>query len=135
MTLTSFSGKIETWRLNHFDEETGWTGPDLEDIYDDMMNLRESFTLEEMSDKKIMERFLGRHSVYLRGWGRSDDNPGARASTKPNQPGYQELLQKYNDVSTHLDEFFSILRQNNIMPLASGTSEASDTDTNLDNSE
>ncbi|KAK1366022.1 hypothetical protein POM88_041583 [Heracleum sosnowskyi] len=41
--------------------------PDLEDLYDDMMTLRENFTPEEKSDIQIMERVLGRHSVYLRG--------------------------------------------------------------------
>lgn len=33
MSLTSSTEQIETWRLIHFDEEAGWTGPDLEDIY------------------------------------------------------------------------------------------------------
>ncbi|KAL8146742.1 hypothetical protein AgCh_004471 [Apium graveolens] len=33
MTLTSSTGQIETWHLQHFDEEKGWTGPDLEDLY------------------------------------------------------------------------------------------------------
>lgn len=91
-----------------------------------MMHLRETFTPEEMSDKKIMERVLGRKSVYLRGWGRSpntNDIPGACASTKTNQPSYQELLQKFNDATTRLDEVFSILRQKNLMPATSGTNE------------
>lgn len=105
-----------------------------------MRHLRENFTPEEMSDKKIMEMVLGRHSVYLRGWGRStstNDNPGARASRMTNQSSCEELLQKFNDASTRLDEVFSILHQNNLMPPGtnemSGTNEASDAD--LDSSE
>lgn len=39
MALTSTTEKIETWRLKHFDEETGWTGLDLEDIYVSNRNL------------------------------------------------------------------------------------------------
>ncbi|KAK1374808.1 hypothetical protein POM88_031001 [Heracleum sosnowskyi] len=121
--------QIETWRLQHFDEKNGWSGPDLEDLYDDMMTLRENFTPEEKSDKQIMERVLGRHSVYLRGWGRcagTTDNSG-HPVTEPNQPSYQELLQKFNDTNTRLNEVANILRQNNLMPQTSPTNEASDT--------
>ena len=32
------------------------------------MTPRETYTAEEMSDKKIMKCVLGRHLVYLRGW-------------------------------------------------------------------
>lgn len=39
MGLTSSTGQIETWRLNHFDKETGWTGPDLEEIYVSNLNI------------------------------------------------------------------------------------------------
>ncbi|KAL8120311.1 hypothetical protein AgCh_017469 [Apium graveolens] len=125
MTLTSSTGKIETWCLQHFDEEKGWTGPDLEDLYDDMITLRENFTPEEKSDKQIMERVLGRHSVYLRGWGRScaTDNPSHRVFTEPNQPSYQELLQQFNDTNNRLNEVVSILRQNNLMPQTSPINE------------
>ncbi|KAK1383579.1 hypothetical protein POM88_021314 [Heracleum sosnowskyi] len=134
MTLTSSTGQIETWRLQHFDEKNGWSGPDLEDLYDDMMTLRENFTPEEKSDKQIMERVLGRHSVYLRGWGRcagTTDNSG-HPVIEPNQPSYQELLQNFNDTNTRLNEVVNILRQNNIMPQTSPTNEASDADANSD---
>lgn len=32
MVLTSPTGKIETWRQKHFDEN-GWTAPELEELY------------------------------------------------------------------------------------------------------
>lgn len=80
-----------------------------------------------------MERVLGRHSVYLRGWGRSTgttDNPGHRVFTEPNQPSYQELLQQFNDTSIRLNEVVNILRQNNLMPQTSPANEGPDV--NLD---
>ncbi|PON39455.1 hypothetical protein PanWU01x14_304880 [Parasponia andersonii] len=64
-------GQIETWFTMHFDPETGWTGLDLQSLYDRMLELRSQNTPEEMSDKEIMERVLGRHSVRLKGWPRS----------------------------------------------------------------
>lgn len=39
MTLTSPTGQIETWRLQHFDEKNGWSGPDLEDLYVSYLNI------------------------------------------------------------------------------------------------
>lgn len=103
---------------------------------DNMMTLRENFTPEEKSDKQIMERVLGRHSVYLRGWGRctgTNDDSGHRVLTEPNQPSYQELLQQFNDTNTRLNEVVDILRQNNLMPQTSPTNEANEAlDANLD---
>ncbi|WOH00526.1 hypothetical protein DCAR_0519892 [Daucus carota subsp. sativus] len=131
MALTSSTGQIETWRLQHFDKNNGWLVPDLKDIYDDMMTLRETYTAEERSDKKIMECVLGRHSVYLRGWGRSSDTTNSashRVSAEPNQPSYQELLQQFKDASTRLDEVVNILRQNNLMPQTSTANEVSEVD-------
>ncbi|XP_074341524.1 uncharacterized protein LOC141678959 [Apium graveolens] len=46
MELNSSTGQIETWRQNHYDKN-GWTGPKLEKLYDDMMNLREAYSPEE----------------------------------------------------------------------------------------
>ncbi|KAL8093663.1 hypothetical protein AgCh_035522 [Apium graveolens] len=68
MELTSLTGQIETWHLNHFDKN-GWTGPGLQELYDKMIDIRESYSPEEMSDKEIMKAVLGRDSVHLRGWG------------------------------------------------------------------
>ncbi|XP_062076208.1 uncharacterized protein LOC133780557 [Humulus lupulus] len=67
MVLTSPTGQIETWRLKHYDAEKGWTGIELGPLYDKMMELRDQHPPEELSDKEIMERVLGRDSVYLRG--------------------------------------------------------------------
>lgn len=100
------------------------------------MSLRDSFSPEEMSDKEIMERVLGRHSVYLRGWGRSTDttnNPRHGTTSESNQPSYHELVQQLNEANYRLDEVVNILRQNNLMPQPSPTNDASDA--NLDNSE
>lgn len=105
---------------------------------DHMMNLREAYSPEEMSDKEIMEAVLGRHSVYLRGWGRSScttNNKGHGTTTESNQPSYQELAQQLSEANNRLDEVFDILRQNNLMPQSktSPTNEVSDA--NLHDSE
>lgn len=59
-----------------------------------MKTLRENFTLEEKSDKQIMESVLCPCPVYLCGWVRSSaiDSPSHRVFNEPNQPSYQELL-------------------------------------------
>ncbi|KAK1368947.1 hypothetical protein POM88_035039 [Heracleum sosnowskyi] len=59
MELTLSTGQIETCRQNHFGEN-GWTGPELEKLYEHMMTLKEAYSLEELSDKEILEMVLGR---------------------------------------------------------------------------
>lgn len=83
------------------------------------MNLRSSYSPEELSDKDIMETVLGRRSVYLRGWGRSVSgtiNNSDNGTTEPNQPSYQEIVQQLNEANNRLHEVFDILRHNNLMP-------------------
>ncbi|XP_063944594.1 uncharacterized protein LOC108203730 [Daucus carota subsp. sativus] len=135
MALDSLSGHIETWRLKHRDEN-GWTGPNLQKLYDQMISLREVYSLEELSDKEIMEAVLGRHSVYLRGWGRSSktNNEGHQTTTESTQPSYQELVEQLNDANNRLDEVVSVLRQNNLM-LQPKTSSTKDSDVNSENLE
>ncbi|KAF4360553.1 hypothetical protein F8388_017803 [Cannabis sativa] len=126
MDLASSTGQIETWRLKHYDMEKGWTGPDLETLYNEMKALRDQHTPEELSDKNIMERILGRRSVHLRGWGRSFNGASGtsqRNTTQPDHPTYEELLQKLNEAYNRLDStnerlslVVDILHHNNLMP-------------------
>lgn len=103
-----------------------------------MKTLRDTYSIEEMSDKEIMEAVLGRNSVYLRGWGRSScktDHRGCRTFAEPDQPSYQQLLQQVNDANTRLDEVVKILCENNLMPKTSSTNRASDTGAHSENLE
>lgn len=136
MVLTSLTGQIETWRKNHFDQN-GWTGPDLQELYDQMVALRNEHTPEELSDKDIMERVLGRRSVYLRGWGRSvrsaTRNSNQEHVADPNIPSYQEILQQLNEANNRVREVYDILRYNNLMPPPSTPSTNEASATNLEN--
>ncbi|KAK1357569.1 hypothetical protein POM88_050825 [Heracleum sosnowskyi] len=137
MELTSSTGQIETWRLKHFDEN-GWTGPDLQNLYDKMMDIRQCYSPEEMSDKEIMETVLGRHSVYLRGWGRSSgttNNETDGTTIKSNQPSYEELVQRLNEATNRLDEVVNVLCRNNLMPQPNTSPTNEDLDANLDDLE
>ncbi|KAF4402227.1 hypothetical protein G4B88_017739 [Cannabis sativa] len=130
MVLTSSTGQIETWRLKHYDSEKGWIGIELESLHNKMLELRAQHPPEELSDKDIMERVLGRHSVNLRGWGRSpsvttrtSDRGNIHENTVNNQPTYEELVEKLNDTTSRLNAtneqlnvVVDILRQNNLMP-------------------
>ncbi|KAM6563278.1 hypothetical protein CsatB_023276 [Cannabis sativa] len=126
MNLASSTGQIETWRLKHYDMEKGWTGPDLEALYNEMKALRDQHTPEELSDKNIMERIVGRHSIYLRGWGQSfsgTSSTSERDTTHPDRPTYEELVQRLNEAYNRLDTtneqlsiVVSILQHNNLMP-------------------
>ncbi|KAL8090873.1 hypothetical protein AgCh_040083 [Apium graveolens] len=133
MELTSSTGQIETWRLNHFDKN-GWTGPGLQELYDKMIDIRESHSPEEMSDKEIMEAVLGRDFVHLRGWGRSGGKTNKRAcgtTIESNQPSYQELVQQLNEANNRLDEVINVLRQNNLMAPPKTSPINDDLDANL----
>ncbi|XP_062075107.1 uncharacterized protein LOC133779129 [Humulus lupulus] len=130
MVLTSPTGQIETWRLKHYDAEKGWT--------DKMMELRGQHPPEELSDKEIMERVLGRDSVYLRGWGRSlsvTTSTSHRENIVGNQPTYEELVERLNDTTSRLNAtneqlsvVVDILHHNNLMapPPPPPTDQASD---------
>ncbi|XP_074330258.1 uncharacterized protein LOC141667607 [Apium graveolens] len=133
MELTSSTGQIETWRLNHFDKN-GWTGPGLQELYDKMIDIRESYSPEEMSDKEFMEAVLGRDSVHLRGWGRSAGKTNKRAcgtNIESNKPSYQELVQQLNEANNSLDEVVNVLRQNNLMAPPKTSPINDDLDANL----
>lgn len=137
MELTSSTRQIETWRLKHFDEN-GWTGPDLQNLYDKMMDIRSIYSPEEMSDKEILEAVLGRHSVYLRGWGRSSgttNNKSHGTTIESDHPSYQELVQRLNEANNRLDEVVNVLCQNNLMPQSKISPTNEDLDANLDNLE
>ncbi|CAH9077755.1 unnamed protein product, partial [Cuscuta europaea] len=58
-------GHIETWRLRHWHSERGWVSEEAESKYEEMMQLRRENSPEEMTDKKILEKVLGRESVRL----------------------------------------------------------------------
>ncbi|PON98880.1 hypothetical protein TorRG33x02_051170, partial [Trema orientale] len=95
--LTSTTSQIETWQKRHYDPDKGWISIDLESFYDRMMGLRAEHTPEVLSDKKIMERVLGRHSVRLGGWGRSPSGSTATSdmdSGEPHRPTYDELAER-----------------------------------------
>ncbi|PON70783.1 hypothetical protein PanWU01x14_078090 [Parasponia andersonii] len=62
-----------------------------------MIALRAEHTPEVLSDKDIMERILGRHSVYLGGWGRSPSSSTTTSdmnSGQPRRPTYDELAKR-----------------------------------------
>ena len=91
-----------------------------------MMALRAQHTPEEMSDKDIMERILGRSSAHLKGWGRSfssTTSTSQRNPTESNKPTYDELAQRLDEANNRLDStndqlsiVVEILRKNNMMP-------------------
>ncbi|KAK1364081.1 hypothetical protein POM88_039642 [Heracleum sosnowskyi] len=137
MELNSSTGQIKKWRLKHFDKN-GWTGPDLQNLYDKRMDIRNTYSPEEMSDKEIMEAVLGRHSVYLQGWGRSSgttNNKTDGTTTKSNQLSYQELVQRVNEANSRLDQVVNVLCQNSLMAQPKSSPTNKDLDANLDDLE
>ncbi|XVE75275.1 hypothetical protein DITRI_Ditri12bG0082100 [Diplodiscus trichospermus] len=62
-TLDSPTGQIETWRLRHWHPKHGWSSPDLQVKYEEMMQLRRDNPPEILSDKEILEKVLGRRFV------------------------------------------------------------------------
>ncbi|POO01075.1 hypothetical protein TorRG33x02_032580 [Trema orientale] len=123
--LDDRTGQIETWRTMHFNPEIGWTGPDLQDLYDCMLELRSQNTPEDMSDKDILEHVLGCHSVRLKGWARSptiDTQTDIPDSTN-GRPTYTELCaeltamkNRLHEVEGSLDECRQVLRGQGYMP-------------------
>lgn len=101
------------------------------------MNIREIYSPEEMSDKEILEAVLGRHSVYLRGWGRSsgttNNNKAHGTTIESDQPSYQELVHRLNEANNRLDEVVNVLCQNNLMPQPKISPTNEDLDANLEN--
>ena len=89
-----------------------------------MIALRAEHTPDVLSDKEIMERVLGRHSVRLSGWGRSTTSSTATSdSGRTRRPTYEELAEQLNttrqqlhEVVEGLDECRQVLRQHNLMP-------------------
>lgn len=85
-----------------------------------MKNLREDYSPEELSDKEILEMVLGRHLVYLRGWGRSARSKIAKSShetrTRTSQPAYQEIVEQLNEAKDLLTEVVDVQGKNNLMP-------------------
>ncbi|PON49271.1 hypothetical protein PanWU01x14_231460 [Parasponia andersonii] len=91
-----------------------------------MIALRAEHTPEVLSDKDIMEHILGRHSVYLKGWGQSPSGSTATSdmnSGEPRHPTYDELdkrltstQQQLFEVVEGLNECRQVLREHNLMP-------------------
>ncbi|PON33996.1 hypothetical protein TorRG33x02_354010 [Trema orientale] len=113
------------WRMMHFNPETGWTGLDLQGLYDCMLELRSQNTPEDMSDKDILECVLGRHYVRLKGWTRSPttntqtDTPDSTNG----RPNYAELCAELTttknrlyEVEGGLDECRQVLQSQGYMP-------------------
>lgn len=103
------------------------------------MGSRAGHSPEELSDKDIMERVLGRYSVQLRGWGRSVSNAignqDHNTSVEPNFPSYQEILEQLNEANKRVREVVDILRHNNLMPPPSTPLTHEDSSANLGASE
>ncbi|XP_062075465.1 uncharacterized protein LOC133779525 [Humulus lupulus] len=107
-------------------------------LKDKMMELRGQHPPKELSDKEIMERVLGRDSVYLRGRGRSPSVTtftSHRENIVGNQPTYEELAERLNDTTSCLNAtneklsvVVDILRHKNLMapPPPPPTDQASD---------
>ncbi|PON75507.1 hypothetical protein PanWU01x14_041320 [Parasponia andersonii] len=122
----STTGQIETWRERYYDPDKGWICSDLESIYDRMIALRAEHTPEVLSDKDIMEHILGRHSIYLKGWGQSPSGSTATSdmnSGEPRRPTYDELAKRLTstqqqlfEVVEGLNECRQVLREHNLMP-------------------
>ena len=82
------------------------------------MELRGQHPAEELSDKEIMERVLGRDSVYLRGWGRSSTvttSTSHRENIVSNQPTYEKLFEHLNATNEQLGVVGDILRRNDLV--------------------
>ncbi|KAL5555526.1 hypothetical protein UlMin_037762 [Ulmus minor] len=107
--LDAPEGHIETWRLQHWNSEHGWTSPELERKYEEMMQLRLDNTPETMTDKNILERVLGRQSIHLFGWFGC--------------PTYDELVEDLNKYKSRfeklegdVDMMRQVLISKNLMP-------------------
>ncbi|XP_052208985.1 uncharacterized protein LOC127812592 isoform X1 [Diospyros lotus] len=57
--LDAPTGHIETWHLRHWHFEHGWSSPELEAKYEQMMQLRRDNPPNKMTDKDILEKVLG----------------------------------------------------------------------------
>ncbi|KAL5568138.1 hypothetical protein UlMin_024713 [Ulmus minor] len=103
--LDAPEGHIETWRLRHWHPEHGWTTPELERKFEEMMQLRTENTLDTMTDKEILERVLGRQSVRLFGWGRSPSTSEATyTSDESGRPTYDQLVEDLNKYKSRFEE-------------------------------
>ncbi|PON91225.1 hypothetical protein TorRG33x02_130410 [Trema orientale] len=101
---------------------------------DRMLELKSQNTLEDISDKDIMECILGHHFVRLRGWARSlSTSTQTDASESTNRcPSYDELLtelattrNRLKEVKGGLDECHQVLRGQGFMPAPSNPSHIS----------
>ncbi|PON91089.1 hypothetical protein TorRG33x02_131200, partial [Trema orientale] len=121
------TGHIETWRLRHWHSEHGWTSPELEAKYNEMLQLRQHNPPENMTDKDILEKVLGRQSVRLFGWGRSPSTSDATCTSEESgRPTYAQLLEDLNIYKFRFQELegdVELMRQalisKNIMPPSS----------------
>ncbi|CAH9139910.1 unnamed protein product [Cuscuta epithymum] len=80
-----------------------------------MMELRREKSPEELTDKQILEKVLGRESVRLFGWGRSPTE-SKRSKGDSNIPTYTQLLDRVGEHSGTVEMMKKLLIEKNIMP-------------------
>ena len=62
-----------------------------------MIALRAEHTPNVLSNKEIMERVPGRHSIHLSGWGKSTSSSTAISdSSRTRRLTYEELIERLN---------------------------------------
>ncbi|KAH6775985.1 hypothetical protein C2S52_013546 [Perilla frutescens var. hirtella] len=105
--LDARTGQIETWRIQHCDPEKGCSSQELEAKYEAMMQLRQDNQPENMIDKEILEKILGRHSNRLVGWGRSPSKSRGKCSDDSSRPKYNDILNELHETKSELREYNS----------------------------
>ncbi|XP_057771575.1 uncharacterized protein LOC130992830 isoform X3 [Salvia miltiorrhiza] len=100
--LDAPTGQIETWRICNWQSDKGWSSPELEAKYEDMMQLRRDNPPDEMTDKEIIEKVLGRQSVRLNGWGRSPSKSRGECSQGSIRPSYEQLRDELDENREHV---------------------------------
>ncbi|CAH9108457.1 unnamed protein product [Cuscuta europaea] len=113
--LNAHVGHIETWRLRHWHPERGWVSVEAESKYEEMMEFRREKSPEDLTDKQILEKVLGRESVRLFGWGRSPTG-SKRSKGDSNIPTYTQLMDRVGELSGTVEMMKKLLIEKNIMP-------------------
>ncbi|CAH9103167.1 unnamed protein product, partial [Cuscuta europaea] len=79
------------------------------------MELRREKSPEDLTDKQILEKVLGRESVRLFGWGRSPTG-SKRSKGDSNIPTYTQLMDRVGELSGTVEMMKKLLIEKNIMP-------------------
>ena len=86
-----------------------------------MMELRDVYSVEEMTDYDIMEQVLGRESVRLKRWGRIPSSSSGATDAASHPPErvpsqFEQLLEKVAHLEGMLTSVQSILHAHGLVP-------------------